>query len=263
MTKLHISLLVAGLVAILGFVGILFSFTVVDSGERGVQVRLGQVIGTLDPGLHFYNPVTTSVVVMDTRIQKQNVTAGAASKDLQSVEATVALTYRLDPALVEQVYQNLKQNYAETLVAPRLQESIKSATARYTAEELITKRQAVRDEMKSAMLSKLENTGIIVDDFNIVNFDFSQTFNAAIEAKVTAEQNALAAKNKLEQVKYEAQQAIEKAKAEAESIRIQAQAVQQQGGADYVKLQAIAKWNGVLPTQFVPGSAVPFIDLNK
>ncbi len=101
----------------------------------------------------------------------------------------------------------------------------------------------------------------MLEQVNITNFQFSESFSAAIEAKVTAVQNAEAQKNKLEQVKYEAQQKIETAKAEAETIRISAQAINSQGGTDYVNLKAIEKWNGVLPTQFVPGSSMPFINV--
>lgn len=108
----------------------------------------------------------------------------------------------------------------------------------------------------------MQSTGIIISGMNITNLEFSPSFNTAIEAKVTAEQNALAQKNKLEQVKYEAQQTIEKAKAEAESIKIQAESVNSQGGADYVKLKAIEKWNGVLP-QYQLGNATPIIDISK
>jgi regulator of protease activity HflC (stomatin/prohibitin superfamily) len=102
--------------------------------------------------------------------------------------------------------------------------------------------------------------GIIITDVAIVDFNFSESFNKAIENKVTAEQNALAQKNQLEQVKYEAEQTVVKAKAEAEAIRIQAQAVTSQGGADYVKLKWVEKWNGTLPTHSLSG-ATPMIQL--
>lgn len=115
--------------------------------------------------------------------------------------------------------------------------------------------------MRVHLNENLSKSDIILEDVFITNFEFSESFDKAIESKVTAEQRALESKNKLEQIKFEAQQQIETAKAEAESIRIKAQAVTQQGGADYVKLQAIQKWDGKLPTQMITGSAVPFIDI--
>jgi regulator of protease activity HflC (stomatin/prohibitin superfamily) len=106
--------------------------------------------------------------------------------------------------------------------------------------------------------------GIVVDQVNITNFDFSQSFNAAIEAKVTAEQSALAAKNKLEQVKFEAEQRVTQAKGEAEAIKIQAAAIQAQGGQEYVSLKWVEKWNGALPTTQLGNSGfTPLISISK
>jgi prohibitin 2 len=115
------------------------------------------------------------------------------------------------------------------VITPSVQESVKATTAKYTAEELITKRQIVSQEIQNSLTDKLAKNGIIVSDVNIVDFNFSVGFNEAIEKKVKAEQEAFAEKNKLETVKYQAQQSIEKAKAEAESIKIQASAIQSQG----------------------------------
>ena len=112
-------------------------------------------------------------------------------------------------------------------------------------------------------IERLQRDFMVVDEFSIVNFNFSESFNTAIEAKVTAEQNALAAKNKLEQSKYEADQRIATAKGEAEAIKIQAQAIQTQGGAAYINLKAIEKWNGLLPVYMMGNSPVPFINLDN
>ena len=153
------------------------------------------------------------------------------------------------------------KEYRERIIDPALQEAVKSATALYTAEELITKRPEVKDTIKTLLVERLSQEYILVDEFSIVNFDFSPSFNQAIEAKVTAEQNALASKNKLEQVKYEAEQRIATAKGEAEAIRIQADAIQSQGGAEYVNLKAIEKWNGVLPSYMMGNGTVPFVTI--
>ena len=206
------------------------------------------------------NPITSSILIFDVRIQKEAVQASAASKDLQTVTTTLALNYHLDPEKVDQLYQKIGKDYKERIIDPAVQEAIKSITAKYTAEELITKRELVKQEVKIALFERLKGDFIAVDDLSIVNFDFSSSFNAAIENKVTAEQDALAAKNKLEQVKFEAEQRVAEAKGEAEAIKIQAQAITQQGGADYVKLKSIEKWNGVLPVYSL-GNSVPLINL--
>lgn len=149
------------------------------------------------------------------------------------------------------------------LIDPALQEAVKSVTAKYTAEQLITKREEVTSAIQVQLRNKLQPSGIEVDGFNVINFDFSTSFNAAIENKVTAEQNALAAKNKLDQVKYEADQRVAEADGEAKAIAIQAAAIQNQGGAAYIQLKALEKWDGKLPTYMLGGSSVPFININK
>lgn len=241
---------------------VLNPFTTIGTGARGVVLDFGAFNGkVLSPGLHWLTPITQDVIEVDVQTQKTETPVAAASKDLQTVTATVALNYRLDPAKVGDLYQKVGLDYANRIIAPAIQEAVKATTAKFTAEELITRRQDVKEQTKVILVDRLSKENILVEDLAIVNFDFSASFNAAIEAKVTAEQSALAAKNKLEQVKFEAQQQIETAKAEAESIKIQASAVNAQGGADYVKLQAISKWNGALPTTMLPNGSVPFLDL--
>ena len=142
---------------------------------------------------------------------------------------------------------------------PALQESVKAATAKFTAEELITKREIVRDEIKLSLQSKLQNDGIIVDDFNIVDFDFSASFNQAIEAKVTAEQQALAAKNKLEQIKYEAEQEVAKAKGKAEAQKIEGDALR--ANPEVIQLRSIEQWDGKLPLYMSGDGTLPFLQI--
>lgn len=235
----------------------------IGAGYRGVRTQFGAVKGVVDNGLYFKLPIIQGVVKMNVQTQKEQVQAEAASKDLQNVSTTIALNYNLYPDKVSDLYSKIGVEYKSRVIDPAIQEAVKSATAKYTAEELVTKRPEVRDAIKTELISRLANEFIQVSEVSIVNFDFSSSFNQAIEAKVTAEQNALAAKNKLEQVKFEAEQRVASAQAEAEAIKIQAQAINSQGGADYVQLKAIEKWNGSLPQQMIPGSAVPFINLGK
>lgn len=239
------------------------SFGTVSSGNVGVLTKFGKAVATENPGLFFKAPFIEHVTQMDTQTQKEQVDATAASKDLQQVTATVAINFHVNPVDAITIFQNIGADYQSRVIDPAIQESIKSITANYTAEELITKRENAREEIVALLTTKLQPLGVNVDALNIVDFKFSDTFNTAIEAKVTAEQNALAAQNKLVQVQAEASQTVATAKAQAESIQIQAQAINSQGGADYVQLQAIKQWDGHLPTQMVPGSTVPFINLKN
>lgn len=248
---------------LIAIVLIINPFVSVQSQQVGIVTRFGAIQGTIGEGLHVINPFITDVVKMDITTQQLAVPAGAASKDLQSVSTEVSVNYNLDSGKVIDIYRELKNEYETRVIQPSIQEAVKGATAKYTAEELVTKREEVKGVIYLDLKTRLATRDIIVTEVLITNFDFSPSFNQAVEAKVKAEQDALASKNKLEQTKYEAEQKIVSATADAEAIRIQAEAVNSQGGADYVQLQAIQKWNGQLPNQFVPGSAVPFLNLNN
>lgn len=254
--------------AISAFVILLFAFIfsfstwgTVDAGHRGVVVRMGAVTGEVK-GEGFYTkaPWTTSVIEMDVRQKKEQVETQGASKDLQIVQAVIALNLNLDPAKCSQVYQQIGKDYLDITVAPALQEAIKAVIAQYTAEELISKRELVRDGIALLIADKLSPLGIHTQAINIVNFNFSQSFNEAIENKVTAEQNALAAKNLLSQKEYEAQQAVVTAKGEAEALRVKAIAIAQ--SPQILELNAIEKWNGILPAVMGSGQ-MPFLNLNR
>ncbi len=180
--------------------GLIFgSFGTISAGNRGVKTRVGAVVGTLQPGLYFKLPYIEHIISMDIQTQKEQTEAEAASKDLQTVKTTVAVNYNLQEEKVADLFTRIGTSYSGRLIDPAIQEVVKAVTARYTAEELITKRPQVTEDIQSSLSEKLSQNDIIVTGVSIVNFDFSQQFNAAIEAKVTAEQNALAAKNKLEQ----------------------------------------------------------------
>jgi len=251
------------LVTIFGLILLLFIFSpfgTIAAGERGVHLRFTAVTGKVfGEGLYFRIPLVESVQKMDIKIQKLETTAAAASKDLQTVHSTVALNFHIDPERVSKIYQSVGLQYRERIIDPAMQEAIKGSTAKFTAEELITKREQVREDIKNQLRTRLKEHDVLVDEFNIVNFEFSKIFNEAIEAKVTAEQQALAAKNKLEQIKFEADQKVAEARGKAEAITIESNALR--SNPQILELRALEKWNGVLPQ--VTGGATPFITLPK
>jgi len=261
----QVKIVVGSIVGFVVLVLLFSSFGTVTAGNIGVKTRFSAVVSTMEPGLYFKLPFLEGVKEVNVQTQKEQITAQSASSDLQTVTAVIALNYNVDATKVGQLYSDIGLNYRERVIDPAIQEAVKAATAKFTAEQLITKRQEVRDEIKNHLRERLAPDFITVSDFSIVNFDFSPSFNKAIEEKVTAEQNALAAKNKLEQVKFEAEQRVATANAEAEAIRVQSNAANNE---KYVNLKAlevqkaaIDKWDGKLPQQFVPGSAIPFLDL--
>jgi regulator of protease activity HflC (stomatin/prohibitin superfamily) len=234
----------------------------VGAGERGIMLNFGAVENTvLGEGIHFRVPIMQTVVLMDVQIQKAITDAGAASSDLQDVDLSVALNYHIIPDMANIVYQSIGVEFKARIIDPAIQEVMKAVTARYTAEELITKRPAVSTEMKDALTQRMLESNIAVDAFSIVSFSFSQTFTDAIEAKQTAEQNALKAKRDLDRIRVEAEQTIAAATAEAEALRLQKMNI----SPDLIELRkieanlkAIEKWNGILP-EVTGAGAVPFI----
>ena len=236
----------------------------IDAGDRGVVLRFGDVNRIVEPGPHFKVPFAEDVVRMTVRVQKSTTKTEAASRDLQVVQTTMVLNYNLDPAKAGEMYSNIGLNYSERVIEPAVKESFKAAAARYTAEELISKREALKTEVRNYLRDRLVVYGITVVELSITDFEFSQEFNKAIESKQTAEQNALRAKRDLDRIKVEAQQKIASAQAEAESLRLQRQVI----SPELIKLRqieaqmkAIDKWDGKLPN--VTGGAVPFIQVDK
>ncbi|MFB1023663.1 MAG: prohibitin family protein [Vicingaceae bacterium] len=234
----------------------------VGAGERGVVQNFGAVQDVvLNEGIHFKIPVVQTVEMMDVRIQKEVTDAAASSSDLQDVALSVALNFHIIPSNANLVYQTIGVEFKERIIDPAIQEVMKAVSARYTAEELITKRPAVSSEIQTALTQRLLESHISVDAFSIISFSFSQTFTDAIEAKQTAEQNALKAKRDLDRIKVEAQQTIAAATAEAEALRLQKMNI----SPDLIELRkieanlkAIEKWNGILPGVTGAG-AIPFI----
>jgi regulator of protease activity HflC (stomatin/prohibitin superfamily) len=241
----------------------------IGAGERGVLLNFGAVQkNVLGEGLHFKIPVMQKVARMDVKVQKATTDAAAASSNLQDVSSTVAINYHIIPDKANIVYQTLGVDFKERIIDPAVQEVVKAVSARYSAEELITKRSAVSDAMKATLTERLLVHNIAVDAFSIVGFSFSKIFMEAIESKQTAEQLALKANRDLERIKIEAEQKITAAKAEAESLRLQRANI----SPDLIELRkieanmkAIDKWNGILP-QVTGSGAMPFIgvgDLQK
>jgi prohibitin 2 len=260
------------------------SIRIVEAGNRGVLLQFGAVDTnvSLQEGLHLVTPFRDNVLQMDVRTQKTSEVAASASKDLQDVRTEVALNYHLNPDSAQIVYQQLGFGYAERVISPAIQESVKQVTARFNAEELITKRETVKTEIEEQIKQRLAKYNIIVETISITEFKFSEQFTKAVESKVEAEQRALQASNELRRIQIEAQQAEAKAIGEqkaniarAEGVR-QSNVLQAEGEAQaiqiidqrlkdspsYLEWLKTQRWDGKLP--FVvggDGGATPFIQI--
>ncbi|MDE6520316.1 MAG: prohibitin family protein [Ruminococcus sp.] len=251
-----VGMAVAGVIAV---ILIASSFTIVPAGNTGVVLTLGKVSNTsFGEGFHLKIPFVQAVENMSNKIQVYETPASAVSKDLQTVSSNIAVNYRLVSDKSANMYQNVGTDYQTVLITPVVQECMKSATAKYTAEQLITERQAVGDEVKSALDAKLNSYGIYIEKFNIVNFDFSAEFNNAIEAKQVAEQNLLKTETEQKQAitiaEAQAKQKVIAAEANANAILAEAQAqaeanrlIEASLSEKVIAYQQIDKWDGVMP----------------
>jgi prohibitin 2 len=241
------------------FLWVFSPFTLIGAGERGVVYnKLGGKLRILPQGFHFIVPFFEQVTKMDVRIRKSDTRATAASRDLQTVGTEIVLNYYLFPDKVDRIYQDIGLEYEKRIIDPAVQEIVKGVTARFTAEELITKRQVVKDEMKKALQDRLKSSFISLDELNITDFQFSNVFKEAIESKQTAEQLALKAQRDLERIKIEGDQKVVTAKAEAESQRIQKETI----SPIILQLRAIEKWDGKFPQVIGGTGAMPFINID-
>ena len=245
--------------AVVVFTGVAASTATVPAGHTGVVVTLGKVSDTtLSEGFHLKVPFIQQVEPISNQIQVYEVDATAVSHDLQTVSSRIAVNYNISSAESANIYRNIGSDYEAVVLTPAVQESVKSVTAKYTAEELISERAAVGEQIKDILSSKVTEYGLMIEKFNIVNFDFSEEFNAAIEQKQVAEQNLLKTKTEQEQAiviaNAEAEKKVIAANAEADAIlaKAKAQADANQMLNDsltglVLQDKMLEKWDGVLP----------------
>lgn len=246
-------------IGIAALVVALNSFTIVPAGNTGVVLTLGKVSETsYQEGFHLKIPFIQQVEDMSNKIQVYETPASAVSKDLQTVSSKIAVNYRLLSDKTASMYKDVGIDYQTVLIAPVVQECMKSATAKYTAEQLITDRASVGDEVKVSLDTKLNDYGIYIEKFNIVNFDFTEEYNNAIEAKQVAEQNLLKTKTEQEQAiviaNAEADKKVIAAEAQAKATLTEAQAqadanrlLEESLSDKVIAYEQIQKWDGVLP----------------
>ena len=248
------------------------SVKIVDAGHRGVLLHWNAVDLTnppLDEGLHFVVPFQDDVIDIEVRTLKYEKETRSASRDLQTVETTVTVNYHPDREAVHRLYKNLGLDYENRVIQPAIEETVKQVTANYNAEELITKRPLVKQDIEASIRERLNQFEVVTEVISITDFEFSPLFAQAIEAKVEAEQNALKAENDLRRIEVEARQReanavglananIAEAKGEAEAIAIINKALSENPNyLEWLKTQA---WDGKLPL-VVGDGGTPFIQI--
>ena len=240
-------------------VSFLFStFTIVPSGSSGVRTTFGKVSDTvMESGMNFQLPFIQKTIIINNQVQREDVQGEAASKDLQTVAYNVSVNYNVIASESANLYRNVGKSWSEVIIRPAIQESVKAAIARYTAEQLITDRSSVSNDMLEEISSRMKDYGINVSEINIITMDFSAEFDAAIEAKTVAEQQVLTEQQNLDKAKVIAEQKVVEAQAEAEANRVKNESLTDK----IIMNEFIRCWNGELPT--VMGSGENIIDISS
>jgi prohibitin 2 len=253
---------ISGLIVIFAIIIIFGSFIIVPAGTRGVVLTWGALNGVIfDPGLHFKMPISQQVVLMNVQTTKiESEKSESYSRDLQVVDIHSVVNYNIDPQAVGNVYQQYGLDFEGKVLTPNVEAAVKQTIAKYTAEDLLAKRSEVQSEIENTIKQAFP-VSFVVTKYALVNEQFSDVFEKAIEAKQVAQQEAEKASNELKKAKIDAESRVAQAQGEAEAIKIQAEAITQQGGAAYVELKRIEKWNGQYPTTYMGAGATPLIQV--
>src|SRR5436309_7181627 len=250
--------IVAGIITFVVIIIFMFeSVVVVEAGHRGVVLYVGAVENrVLGEGIHFIIPFAEQVVPMEVRTLKFEANASAASNDLQEVQTTIAVNYHISPSQANIIYQQLGADYADRIIAPTIQESVKASVAKFNAEQLITQRAIAKGVISQAISNTLSARDITVETIFITDFQFSQAFASQVESKVVAFQKFLTEQNNLKAIQVIANQTVVQAQAQAranvaratgESQAIEIITGQLKQSPQYLQWQAINRWNGKMP----------------
>lgn len=257
-------LIVIGGAVGVGLIVLFNSLTVVPTGYAGIKTNFGKVQKeTIQEGLNIKAPFVEKIVKIDCRTKKLEVDGSGSTRDMQDVNVKIAVNYNVEKKIASKLYKNVGIDYENIIIQPAMQEAIKSNLAKYTAEELISKRSEVSDKIQEDLTNKISSNGFEITDFNVLNIDFSEAYDEAIEKKAVKQQEVATAQAELEKTKIENEKEIEQAKKDAEVMRLQNQEITDktlQLKELEIKQKAIDKWNGQLPTTSL-GENVPFINV--
>jgi regulator of protease activity HflC (stomatin/prohibitin superfamily) len=238
------------------------SFEIVDEGYRGFYKSLGSVSDKFyEPGMHFKIPFISSINEFEVREQREEQKAAAYTKDTQTVEISFIATYYAKPSSVVSIYKQFGWEWKEKAVLPEIQASLKNTVGQFIADDLVHKREAATQQAFISLKQTLEAKGVVLASLNLVNLDFNDEYEKAVESKVVAVQRANESKNKTVEIEERSKQIVLTAKAESEAMRIKSQALSQNKGL--IQYEAIQKWNGVLPINIYGSAPIPFLNIGQ
>ena len=234
---------------------------VVDTGQRGVKTRFGEITSTsLPEGLYFYNPITSNIIEIDTRVQRQDGDTESYTRDVQQAHIKYTLNYRLQQDKAHVVYRDVGRDWEAKLIPQVVLGTLKEVVGKWDAVDLIANRDKAGTDTFNAMRTKFAERFVEISRFEITDIAYTKEFENSVEAKVIAQQKAIEEQNRTKQIEEQKRQKVLSAEAEAKSMQIRAEALEQ--NAKLVEWEAVQKWNGVLPQYMLGAGATPFINLN-
>jgi regulator of protease activity HflC (stomatin/prohibitin superfamily) len=234
---------------------------VVDTGQRGIKTRFGEVVSqSLPEGLYFYNPFTSNIVEIDTRVQRQDGETDTYTRDVQQAAVKYTLNYRLQQDAAHLMYRDIGRDWEVKLIPQVVLGTLKEVVGKWDAVDIISNRDKAATAAFDSIRQNLAERNVEVSRFEITDIAFTREFENSVEQKVIAQQKAIEEQNRTKQIEEQARQKVLSAEAEAKSIQIRAQALER--NAKLVEWEAVQKWNGVLPQYMLGGGAMPFINLN-
>ena len=243
------------------FIVICNPIAMVGVGERGVKVTLGRVSPeSYSEGIHLITPFISKIKTMNVKTQKDNIVTSVYTKDIQQAKISYVVNYNLQPENAHKMYREVGMQYRDTILMPVVEGIIKDVIGKWNAQDLVANREEATNDILEKLKAQLNDKYINVTGFQIININYSEVFERAIESKVTAEQEALKAKNKTVQIEEEAKQKLISAEAEAKSMSIRANALTKNKAL--VDYEAVQKWDGKMPT-YMMGNSIPFINVSN
>lgn len=258
MDKKYIKWVIIGIIVLLALIVLFNSFTTIPTGYVGVKTHFGKVQNdVLQEGINGKIPFIEKIILIDCKTKKVEVTAESSSKDMQNVKVTIAVNYNVMKDTANQLYREVGVDYENVIVSPAILESIKGIMAQYTAEELITKRAEVSAMALEELYNKIGSRGFTITEYNIINLDFSDAFNQAIEAKAVKQQEVETAKAELEKQKIQNEKEISVAEKDAKVMELQNSQITDKTlrlKELEIKEKMINKWSGNFPNTMLNDS---------
>lgn len=252
--------------AVLWIIGLIFvfgSWFTVAEGERAILTTFGKASNNIyEAGLHVKWPIIQDIKRFDVKTIRDDYKTETYTKDIQTARITVSYSYNLISNDIVETYKTYGNQWQERILYPNLEQAVKAEVGTWNADQMVANRDKVANNILASLQARMieHNYPVSITNFQMINIDYSDQFENAIEKKVVAEQAALEEANRTKQIEQKAKQQIVQSEAEAKAIRIKAQALQQ--NAQLIELEAVKKWDGKLP-EYMLGNSVPFININK